>query len=144
MAVISVVTVVFPFVPVTATRIFPRCRRQLGGEIDLGPDGDPGFPRGHERRVPERHARAGYHDVGAAHELGQTSRRRVLDDRSAGCDGGRDPVAVRVLAGRAVLDHGDVVPGGGAVAHHGVTGHTQPEHEDPAQSITPGMRMKSA
>ena len=119
-------------------------RRQLGGEIDLGPDGDAGLPRSHERRVPERHAGTRHDDVGAAHELGETSRGRVLDEGSAHSGGGRYPVAVRVLAGRTVLDHGDVVAGGGAVTHHGVTSHTQPEHENATQSITPGMRMKSA
>ena len=68
----------------------------------------------------------------------------MLDDVGAGGQRGRDPITVRVLAGRPVLDHRDVVSRRGAVTHDGVTGHTQPEHEDAAQSITPGMRMKSA
>ena len=68
----------------------------------------------------------------------------MLDDVGAGRERGRDPITVRVLAGRPVLDHRDVVSGRGAMTHDGVAGHTQPEHEDAAQSITPGMRMKSA
>jgi hypothetical protein len=30
------------------------------------------------------------------------------------------------------------------VTHDGIAGDTEPEHEHAAQSITPGMRMKSA
>jgi hypothetical protein len=68
----------------------------------------------------------------------------MLDDPDSGRHRGRDAIAVCVLAGRAVLDDGDVVTGRGAVAYDGITRHTQPEHENATQSITPGMRMKSA
>ncbi len=116
----------------------------LGGEIDFGPDRDTGLPRRHERRVAQRHPGTRHDDVGTAHELGEAGGRGVLDDVGAGGERGCDPIAVGVLARRAVLDHRDVVSGRGAMTHHGVARHAQPEHEDAAQSITPGMRMKSA
>jgi hypothetical protein len=37
-----------------------------------------------------------------------------------------------------------VVAGGGTVTHDGVAGDPEAEHEHAAQSITPGIRMKSA
>ncbi len=94
--------------------------------------------------MPEGDTGARHDHAGALHELDEKRRRGLLHDLGAGGIGGRDSVEVRVVTGRHVFDHDDVIARRGAVAYHGVTGDTEPEHEHAAQSITPGIRMKSA
>ncbi len=104
--------------------------------------------RGDEGRVIRMDPRARHDQVGRPSVLDSDVRVGSFDDGRALGDGLRHPGAVAVgrrpLARRPVLEHRDVVARGARVRHHRGARRRQADHEDPHQSRTPGMRMKSA
>lgn len=78
-----------------------------------------------------------------AYSLGEPIKVSTLDDLGPCRDRCLEAVPVRVAAGR-VLDDRHVVSRGGAVAYDRFARDTEPDDEHAAQSMTPGMRMKSA
>ncbi len=93
-----------------------------------------------EHGVGVGHAGAGQHGLGAGN---QSVHHRLV--------GGRHQVdpqrrhEVTLLICRAVLDHHHIEAAGDEGAHHGLTRHTEADHEQrgPHQSIAPVL-MKSA
>ena len=91
MAVTSVVTVVLPSVPVTATH---WARVPLPRQVELAAHRRPGRRRQGEHGVVRRDPRARQHRVGAAHQVVQLRGGRRRDQRDAD-DVGRRPAAAR-------------------------------------------------
>ena len=79
MAVTRVVTVVFPFVPVTAATRGPRPSRESCAASSISArTGTPAFGRGDVDRVVEQYARAGNQEIEAGEPGGQVFSRASI------------------------------------------------------------------
>ena len=135
----SVVTVVFPLVPVMATRGAAEAGGHRPGQLDLGVERHPGLLGEAVDRMALGHAGARHHQVGSGDEGGQLGGRRSADDANAerfeaGCPLGHPG------RGRIVVDHGHRPVGragpGHRLARHtdrATTSHPHPiNHGDPS------------
>ena len=141
----SVVTVVLPLVPVTATSR-GGCGRCRSRSTARSTSDRTGIPAARARTI------AGW--SGCTPGLGTTrsacrdhvGHRRVVgrfEHRRARGDRARRALAVHVT-GRPVLDDGHVVTRGARDVDHRHPGAREAHDEDTHQSSTPGMLMKSA
>ena len=141
----SVVTVVLPLVPVTPTSAIPRASARSAASSTSGRTSTP-----RSRAAVNTAWSSGTPGLGTSSSRPASRPARVgrlgpLDDVDPGRPRGRDPLGVPRSPG-PVLDHEHVVAGGVEPADDRLAGHAEAEHDDGAghQSMTPGMRMKSA
>ena len=133
-------TVLFPFVPVTATTgtvaaSNPRSMSPRTATPAAAAATNAGW------RGP--HARARHHEIDAGEQRGPVTGRGPLDDRRAERLHRAHALVVPAVA-RVLLDHRHRVAAPRARPGDRFAGGPQPDDEDaPAHSMTPGMLMKS-
>jgi hypothetical protein len=99
--------------------------------------------RGGDRRVVGSHPGARHHQVGRLGQRGELGAVGGLAHLGTQRARPRRARLVGLTAGCVVGDH-DVVTLGARVLDDGGAGAREADHQDPHQSIAPGMPMKSA